>query len=106
MAEDFGGYPPVIDEEGEQRRKPYAMYSPGVASPRVSDVPAPDLSPPAAAPLSGGPSPQPSASIAAANTPQPKWSDYAPPEKHGLGKLGSVLASFQSQANQAVNVAP
>jgi hypothetical protein len=105
MPEEFDGYPPVMDEEEEQRRKPYAAYPPVVPSPHVSDVPAPDLGVPTTAPLSG-PSPQPSASIAAANTPQPKWGDYAPPEKHGWGKLGSVLASFQSQANQAVNVAP
>lgn len=36
----------------------------------------------------------------------PSWKDYAPPEKHGWAKLGSVLASLNPAADRIVNQRP
>lgn len=105
-------YPPVMDEEEQKRADPYAMYPPAqprtaMAAPAISDIPAPDLGTPlqSEGPLAA-PAAQPSMAVAAANTPQPKRSDYAPPEPHGWAKLGHLAASFNPETNQMFNVAP
>jgi hypothetical protein len=48
--------------------------------------------------------PAPEPSVPAPSRPQ--WSQYAPAEKHGWGKFGSIMASFNPIANEIVNQRP
>ena len=98
---DFDSYAPVLDDEEEEKKQPYPPVAPPPAASNVGE-----RSFPAVAPTVGAAPSEPSLSVAAANTPAPKYSDYAPPVPHGWAKLGHIAASFNPELNQAFNKAP
>ena len=101
---DFDSYAPVIDEEEEEKKQPYPPVT--APQPRMVPVAAPNIGEPSYSPVApavGAPPSEPSLAVAAANTPQPKWKDYAPPERHGWAKFGSELAALSPRVNAIVN---
>lgn len=114
--------PPGIedDEEARLRRGGYMPPIPVASAPSSPPAPAADgyapVAPPPPAPIRSSPvsgstedlesrvkpeyvAPQPTAQ-------RPTWNQYAPPERHGLSKFGSILASINPVADRIVNQLP
>lgn len=106
MADDYS--PAISPDEDEEQKKwqgvPYA-YAP--ALPPLSAPPSPVTSTAPAPKYESVPQPAPDLPLEQAPGPQrPSWSQYAPAEKHGWGKVGSVLASLNPLSNEIVNERP
>src|SRR5882762_9504685 len=81
-------YPAVLDEEDEKKEHPYPAAQP------IAPDPANPSFPPVAPPVGAEPS-APSLAVAAANTPAPKYSDYAPAAPHTtMGRIGRTLGDM------------
>ncbi len=102
--------PASAEKRGTDRFSAYPAPAPASAS-------APDAAP--APYLAGGPIPgaapaEPPAPRTAtmgdipkiAVPQEPRWKDYAPAERHGWGKVGSILATVNPIANEIVNRRP
>jgi hypothetical protein len=103
MADD---YSPVLapDDEEEQKKKwqgiPYD-YSP------VPSAPATEPAPTSAGKWQSVTQPPPDLPLEQPQGPKrPEWKDYAPAERHGWGKFGSIMASLNPIANDIVNQRP
>ena len=69
-----------------------------------STVPTSNMAPPA---MPAPTQPQPMAPNPNVPPPAPpSWSQYAPPEPHGLAKVGHIAAAFSPKMNEYFNVAP
>lgn len=96
-----------------------SLSAAGYPAPQPTSA-APQASP---APANGAPMPAPDVSAPAADArpdysdlgppvtsktqaPPPSWKDYAPAEKHGWGKFGSVMASLNPLSDRIVNQRP
>lgn len=97
-------YDPVVSpEEEEQRKRREGDYPPAVAPPVVipkAEVSGVDAPPPALSVPGGEMQPVPSiggapqAKIPLVDNSRPKWEDYAPVQKHGIGRVGQVLGEM------------
>lgn len=129
MGTDYD-YPAVAtpdDEEDQQKRLYNEMYPPVSAPAPAPSTPVPTAGYPAPqpagaapqaapAPANDMPAPMPEARadfsglgppVSAQPAPQPpNWKDYAPKEKHGWGKFGSVMASLNPLSDRIVNQRP
>jgi len=115
---------PFDEEEEERKRSPYPAATPAA----VPGSPAAELaSAPGYAPVSA-PSNEELSTVGAGYAPvkpasneelstigapapgeakqRPQWKDYAPPERHGLAKFGSILAGINPVADRIVNQRP
>lgn len=99
MAEDYAPAIAPDDEEERQRLLANGGYT----------APAPAAPPPASiasAPTSPDLVPPAPTIPRIAEPKEPKWSDYAPPERHGWGKFGSIIATLTPTSNEIVNARP
>lgn len=104
-------YPAIMDDEQEdQPKNGYAPVPPPrpIVPPPVNTMPVPAPAIPTAPPVTDPNAISKLTSPAPAVEPpaRPQWKDYAPPERHGMAKLGSILAASSPWLNRAVNVAP
>lgn len=90
----------------------YPAPQPVSAAPQASPAPVNDM--PAPAPAGAAPAPESRPDFSGLGSPvtsqppvqPPNWKDYAPAEKHGWGKFGSVMASLNPLSDRIVNQRP
>lgn len=115
MAFDYAGVSPYGDEDEDELQGGYAPAIPAPPPYAAAAAPPAYAAPPvsSAAPAFGSTEDLQSRGLAshsmppaAAATPRPQWSQYAPPEPHGWSKFGHILAGFTRPTNNAFNVQP
>jgi hypothetical protein len=98
---------PNVNDEMESGASRLRMMNMGTLRAQTPGTPYPPLGSTAdlearAAQPRAYPAPEPSAPAPS----RPQWSQYAPAEKHGWGKFGSVMASLNPISNEIVNQRP